>query len=64
MEYCDRGSLSDILADELVTVPWATRWAISRDIAIGLNFMHDHLFLHRYERNDFNGNRANGFKGI
>ena len=48
MEFCERGCLSDILADELVEVPWPTRWSIARDTAVGLNYMHEKHTLHRY----------------
>ncbi len=39
-EFMARGSLFDVIQDTRVTLPWALRIAIVRDIAAGMNFLH------------------------
>eukprot|EP00002_Diphylleia_rotans_P032506 TRINITY_DN6834_c0_g1_i7.p1 TRINITY_DN6834_c0_g1~~TRINITY_DN6834_c0_g1_i7.p1 ORF type:complete len:743 (+),score=123.55 TRINITY_DN6834_c0_g1_i7:182-2410(+) len=41
-EYMDRGSLSDILADEAIPIAMSLRYMFASDCAKGLSFLHNH----------------------
>jgi len=43
-EYCSRGSLQDLLANESVAMDWNLRYSIIGDILNGLHFIHTSLF--------------------
>ncbi|XP_035694742.1 receptor-interacting serine/threonine-protein kinase 2-like [Branchiostoma floridae] len=40
MTYMENGSLKSLLKRENVPLPWAIRWRIAHEIALGLNFLH------------------------
>jgi len=40
MEYCANGALSDLLKCSKSELPWAVRWKIAFECALGIHFMH------------------------
>eukprot|EP00007_Cunea_sp_BSH-02190019_P009634 CAMPEP_0174240108 /NCGR_PEP_ID=MMETSP0417-20130205/17438_1 /TAXON_ID=242541 /ORGANISM="Mayorella sp, Strain BSH-02190019" /LENGTH=899 /DNA_ID=CAMNT_0015319141 /DNA_START=95 /DNA_END=2790 /DNA_ORIENTATION=- len=40
MEHMERGSLYDLINNEDLDLPWDRRWALARDAALGLYYLH------------------------
>ncbi|MFT7815189.1 atrial natriuretic peptide receptor 1-like [Arapaima gigas] len=46
MEYCPKGSLSDVLLNEEIPLNWGFRFSFAMDIARGMAYLHQHRICH------------------